>query len=425
MKKQEIDELLEAGIIDSQKAKEIEAFFKDKKDEEPNRIFLLFGLLGALLVGLGLIAIVASNWDEFSKVTKSTFAFIPLLIAHSLCIYTLLKKFDSRTWKESCSSLLIFALGAGIILLSEIYQLKVNAEYYMLAWIVLSIPIVYIFESSMASLLCYIGIGIFTVEVNHRQISLDEFYYLFLMASLFPFYFKLIKEKPNGNFTNAHHLLVPIVLLICLFAHINKYEGTMPLIIIIFACLALMNARSAIFRGSHASKNRTLEFIGSLGLIGGVFFYSFYEFWKSSRLYTRSENHFFESPSFIILTSVFLIVLALLFYHKKKKTDLTILAFTFIPSFCAFFLGLLSPLLATIAFNIIGVLIGLCFIKDGSDKNHLGLLNAGLAILTGIIIFRFLDIDINFAWKGLVFILLGLGFFLTNYYLLKNRKLNE
>jgi hypothetical protein len=45
-----------------------------------------------------------------------------------------------------------------------------------------------------------------------------------------------------------------------------------------------------------------------------------------------------------------------------------------------------------------------------------------LLIITALIACRFFDTDFSFVVRGLVFIGVGVGFFATNYYMIKKRK---
>ncbi|HAC15860.1 MAG TPA: DUF2157 domain-containing protein, partial [Bacteroidetes bacterium] len=61
-------------------------------------------------------------------------------------------------------------------------------------------------------------------------------------------------------------------------------------------------------------------------------------------------------------------------------------------------------------------------IREGGLKNHLGIMNYGLLIITMLVISRFFDADINFVIRGILFILVGIGFFVANYWMVKQRK---
>jgi uncharacterized membrane protein len=60
----ELDELTKAQVISPESAENIRNYYKSKQEQSGNRLFIVFGILGAILVGLGLILIIAHNWDD-------------------------------------------------------------------------------------------------------------------------------------------------------------------------------------------------------------------------------------------------------------------------------------------------------------------------------------------------------------------------
>ena len=96
----DLQELESAGVISKDTSTRIESYYKNKKDPSTNKLFVVFGILGAILVGLGTILIIAHNWDELSRGLKTGAAFLPLLVGQALCSFTLLKKHQNIAWKE-------------------------------------------------------------------------------------------------------------------------------------------------------------------------------------------------------------------------------------------------------------------------------------------------------------------------------------
>ena len=422
MDKRQIQKLVDAGIIDASKGEEIERFFQLEEGKKPNRLFVIFAIIGALLVGLGLIAIVASNWEHFSKNLKTVFAFLPLITAQGLCFFTLLKQSNSRTWREGNAILLLFALGAGIVLLSEMYHHTPSPKEYLFVWILLSIPIVYLMQASMASLLCYLGIAFFSTEFSNAPLGLESYFFILFFIALIPFYYQLIKKSPNGNFTTFHHIVFPISLLFCLANLIDQHHGVLALLIILLSSIAIMGSHFSIFKSTDRTQNKSLKLLGSFGLTASIFFYTFYDFWRNRRFFDHGQMDFYQSHAFIILI-IFTIIATITFVMlRKKNISVSPLIYIFPVAIISFFIGIYLPVVGVVLFNVLAILIGLHFIKEGNAKNHLLSLNIGMLIFALVIGFRFMDIDMNVAWKGLVFIFLGIGFFLTNFYMLRKRK---
>jgi hypothetical protein len=55
-------------------------------------------------------------------------------------------------------------------------------------------------------------------------------------------------------------------------------------------------------------------------------------------------------------------------------------------------------------------------------RSHgLGVMNAGMTILSALILCRFFDADIGFVARGVAFIVIGAGFLLANLMMLRKR----
>jgi uncharacterized membrane protein len=154
----DLTELVQAGVIDQLTADKISNYYATKTTSPQSKMVIVFGILGSLLVSLGIILILAHNWDDLTRTTKSIFAFIPLVIGQGLCAFSLWKKRDSTAWREASAVFLYFAIGACISLISQIYNIPGNLTSFLLTWLLLGLPLVYLLNSSSASLLYIIGI---------------------------------------------------------------------------------------------------------------------------------------------------------------------------------------------------------------------------------------------------------------------------
>ncbi len=76
----EIPILVQEGVISEEVAKKIQDYYESKESSSISRLYLVFGILGALSVGLGIILIIAHNWDELSRSSKTIFSFFSSII---------------------------------------------------------------------------------------------------------------------------------------------------------------------------------------------------------------------------------------------------------------------------------------------------------------------------------------------------------
>jgi len=60
-------------------------------------------------------------------------------------------------------------------------------------------------------------------------------------------------------------------------------------------------------------------------------------------------------------------------------------------------------------------------LRLGIRKNDLGLINTAMFMMAALIVARFFDREIEFVLKGIVFILIGIGFLVTNFVMLRRK----
>ena len=416
----QLTELVEAGILSSEKATEIQQFYKKESDSSQNRLFVVFGVLGAILVGLGIILILAHNWDELSRATKTAIAFIPLLLGQGFCGYALLKKTDSPAWKESAAAFLFFAVGACISLISQIYNIPGKLSSFILTWMLLCLPLVYIMRSSIVSLMYLIGITYYACETGYWSYpSTEPYIYWLLLLLVLPHYYYLYKNRPNSNFMVFHNWFIPLSVIIVLGTLACNSEGLMFVAYISLFGLLYLIGYLPFFKNKRRISNG-YSILGSLGTVGLLLFLSFKWFWEDMDI----GNISILSQEFYVATIISAAALALFFWKIKniptnKIMPMETIFILFIFIFC---IGLFSPIAATVLANILVFALGVMTIRQGADENHLGILNYGLLIITALVICRFFDTNISFVARGILFLLIGFGFFFVNYWMLKKRK---
>ena len=152
------------------------------------------------MVGLGIILIMAHNWDEFTRPLKTIFAFLPLVLGQLFAGYSILKK-KSTTWKEASGTFLFFAVGSSIALVSQIYNIPGDLSSYILTWIVLCLPLVYLLKSNAVAILHIVFSTFYACNLGYGYEAIGEtpWLYLLLIAFLLPHYLQLLKHRPYSN----------------------------------------------------------------------------------------------------------------------------------------------------------------------------------------------------------------------------------
>jgi len=74
---------------------------------------------------------------------------------------------------------------------------------------------------------------------------------------------------------------------------------------------------------------------------------------------------------------------------------------------------------SAVMFNLYLFALGVGTLVIGMRGRRLGTVNAGMVVLSAVILCRFFDADFSFLAKGIAFIVVGIGFLATNLVLLR------
>lgn len=422
----DIPELVKADVISQETADRIRDFYRKQGEQSTNRLFIVFGILGAILVGLGIILIIAHNWDELSRTTKTLLAFLPLLVGQVICGFVLLKKQDSVAWRESGTSFLFFSVGASISLVSQIYNIPGNLSSFLLTWMLLCLPLIYVMKSSIASLLYLIGITYYACETSYWTYpSSESYFYWILLLTIIPHYYLLYKKKPESNFMIFHNWLIPLSVIITLGTVAKRTDELMFIAYFsLFGLICLIGDLD--FFTKQSPRNSGYKVLGFLGTIVLLLTLSFDWLWEDLRGEDFLFSEVITSPEFFASAIISLFAVGLLVLQLKNKSlnDIKPITPVFILFIITFIIGLSSPL-SVVLTNVLVFTIGVLTIRDGVKLENLGVLNYGLLIITALVLCRFFDTDLSFVIRGGLFVSVGIGFFATNYWMLKKRKSND
>ncbi len=293
-------------------------------------------------------------------------------------------------------------------------------------WMLLCLPLIYLMKSSITSLLYIIGITYFACETGYwSYLSSESYTYWILLILVLPHYYLLLKKRPESNFTIFHNFFIPISIVITMGTVANTMGELMY--IAYFSLFGLFYQIGSLKQfKNHKLSNNSYFIIGSLGTIVLLLALSFDWFWKDLRYTNFQLSEIIVSPEFYLATFLTLLAGTLQYrkHYLRNLAGIKPISVVFVVFIVTFFIGLTSPVAAVII-NILVLALGILTIIDGAKQDHLGILNFGLLIVTALVVCRFFDTDLSFVIRGLLFIAVGFGFFMTNYWMLKKRKSHE
>jgi hypothetical protein len=419
----ELDELVANGIITPEVAENIRGYYK--KENKPGGgvtlAVIAFGIIGALLVGMGIVLIIAHNWDTLSTSVKLFLGFLPLFAAQAIAGFIVFKQFKSQAWREATGVVLTFGVATAIAIVSQVYNLHGDFGNFLLLWSVLTLPIMYVLQSRISSLLFWMIITWHATEVGFglfRDNSMPVYYWA-LAAVAVPFYINLIRKTPDANSVSFHNWVIGISLTIVLALGDYPYgeDLLIPAYVTLFSIFMLIG-QLPYFANRRLINNAWL-IGGSAGTIGMLLFLTFV--WNDG---VNQPKEYWLSVPMAIWVTLFIIASILLYIVGTKVGFRNVLSksYTFIIFLLLFLIGLYQPLISRALTNILLLALGIYTIREGAAADKLWKMNYGLLILSVLIACRFFDTDMSFVLRGLLFVAIGVGFFAMNFYMIRKRK---
>ena len=98
--------LVAAGILTDDLAQRLHAHYAAQRVESRLPLaFVLLAALGSVLIGLGVILILAYNWEALSRPVRTAIAFLPLLACQAMAAFVLARRMQSPAWREAAGTL--------------------------------------------------------------------------------------------------------------------------------------------------------------------------------------------------------------------------------------------------------------------------------------------------------------------------------
>lgn len=418
-----LPELIAAGVIDVTTAERIRAHYDQQDGNAPNRLFVVFGILGGLLVGLGIVLILAHNWDDLDRTAKVAIGLLPLIIGQLVTGWIVFKGKEDRAWREGTAAFLFCAIGVSIAIVSQAYNLEGDLADFLLTWTLLAVPAIFVLRSAAAAMLCVGSITWHACQLSYFTFlgSHTAPMYWVVIALILPYYyFAFIKPLRKDNFYIALSWMLVLSLTICLA---TVAENTGRLFLIAYAAmfsLFIVAGESALLKTGRVLSNSYLV-AGSLGVIVILLTASFVDFWEWR---TVPDDFRYSILGLVVIVVLSMLATAVLVWQFRSMGGASLnpksLAFLFL--ILIYSIGVQVPAIGALLVNASVFVIAVATIRSGARQNHLGILNYGLLIITALILCRFFDTDLSFVIRGLLFIAVGAGFFAANYYLIKQRK---
>ena len=394
---------------------------------------MVVGAVGALLIGTGLIAVLAYNWDDFPRWVRLVLALGPLAVTQAVSWWVLQKDETAKPWQREAVALVqTLAVGAALALVSQIYNLPGKWTDLVFWWCVVSVPLAWVLRSQAVAIAYLIGIALWTVtQASERANYLGaigiadvRLWFPVLLAGILPLWpGPELRDRPAPG----SRLVLAASTLIGLLA-VAAYATVRPAHMFPsfsgFPWLGMLSAAAVLLfpldRGGIAEplsrKPQVLLGGGALVVMALIF-----TFEDPARDLVKGVG--FALPlGWCWLLLLVVAGFAILAFRQGRFAVLAVAALALVPVVAAplsaddtsgwpvaitYSLVLLATAIALIALEFLG--------RQGAAR-------IGAALIALLVILRMADADVSLLVKGLAFIVIGSGFLAFNTYITRRRR---
>ena len=422
----ELPKLIQGGILSEETAARLREHYGPPGAMSTRRLaVVLCSVLGAMLVGSGIILLLGHNWEDFGRPLRTLLSFLPMLLGQGLVAWTLLRKEDSMAWREASSSFLALSIGASIALVGQTYHIPGNLANFLFTWVLLGLPLVYLHRSTMVLVLYLIGAVSWTVTAEYQGIP-AVWYWLFLGA-VFPAIAQLQKHHQSKPRTALVLWTLSLTLCVGLGFVLEKVLPGLWIVAYaaLFTCFYLLG-REKLFA---KTPTQPLRVVGRAGTVVLTLMLTYDDWWRhiGFSYYRGNDTRYLEwvgVQDYVLVLGLLgaVVVLALGAVRSKEPMALFWAAPPVIATLCygAVSLGY-SRELPVMVFNGYLLSLGVALFYRGVRDGRLGLTNGGMGVLAILFTARFFDGDLSMLMRGMAFIVMGAGFLTANLFLSRKR----
>ncbi len=282
--------LAEGKITKEQAAMMIEENTIARKEKSSNKFLSTVSVIGANFLGIGIIWIVAANWDGIPDLLK---ILLLLLLTGGMIYLGYEIGFNRKNFPKTGHSLVLsgaLSFGASIFLIAQIYNVSANSSFLIFIWLLGILPMVYIFQSALIAFLSCIIFCIWFNSIvfegfnnfNPVKVSFIVFFYqtfgllLFAIGSLHYFLKDFVKVARAYRIIGIYLTLAILFILTFMFSYtglkeigdeLNNHQLVYSIIYVIGVSLLAINFK---YNPSQSTSN-VLENGIALAVLSAIF----------------------------------------------------------------------------------------------------------------------------------------------------------
>ncbi len=415
----ELPALERAGVIDAHTAQRLRAHYASRPAGAVWTRWL-FPVLGALLIGLGILLLVAHNWDGLARSLRVLLAFTPLALGQLACVFVLRRHAASAGARDAAAVLTALGFAAALALVGQIFHFPGDLEAYLLSCALAALPLVYLMRSAAVAVLyaaALLGWSAAVASLQRHPLAVVGWYTLLLPFLL------LMPAAWRGPWRGGLMLsaLVPLF-----FVAVMLSFPSVPRLGVLWATafgavLVWLQRRDAASAGTGGDDAGVAVGIavpawGYAGVAIASLIGTVPEIWRGWFWYLGPVD---AVEAWVVVAAMLVAVFAAAWWALRHR-DILLLTMC-APAWVMAAVALIDTrdiaVGLSLVFNLLTLAIGLLTVRDGVAVRRLDRVNAGMLVLLALVALRFFDNDWSFTIRGVAFVVVGSGFLLTHAWL--------
>lgn len=411
--KSQIPILIDKKIISSDTAQNILKHYDIEQEENDDKFNRIVTFIGVIFIGLGLLLVLAYNWDNLTRASRLSIAVGLLFISQIAMFLGIVYNKLTNTYKESLAAFQSLMIGASISLVGQNYEIALHLDTVLLIWMFLILPLAYLTRTVSPAILYSILNMIWLIDNFSTPQAISVWLFIILLIPIYRHFDKnmIISSPPLA-------WLIVINSLAAFILTFEKYFSDLMM-----QCLTLFFCFLFVI-GSHlevktAVSRRPLTTIGVFGLITSCYSLIFSICWQNV-----PQN--FTNPVWSII--LILSILSLGFSYKLFQvssnllTKLLLASPIIIITACLLAVFTMQEIYSVSLASIYLLAIGLLLMEKGFRQANSALLNMGMLLVSFLVTAKFFDSTISFWNRGIAFIIIGFIFILINFQMIRQKK---
>jgi uncharacterized membrane protein len=423
----ELPDLVTQEVISTQSAQRLREHYGEPGARQGTRLIIAaFGVLGAVLVGSGIILLLAHNWESLSRPLRAGLSFAPLAIGQGVAAWVIARRKRSAAWREGSGAFLWLAVGSSIALVAQTYHIYGDLERFLLTWALLGLLIAYFLDAILPALFTLASLAWWqALTVSHGGEGL-----LFwpLAAALAPHFWNVARRDRYGLRASLSLWAIPICLAVATASGLHRSAPEVLAAASGSFLASLYLAGALWFDEAPTTWQRPLRNLAALGFAGLALLLSYRWSWEEL-LHGSGEALASESVGSLGVVILWIAAwLALVVTHlRAHRRD--VLPIGALPLAIAAGIAVANAgggaTASAVLFNLYVLTVGVITVRSGAARRRLGELNGGMILIGALILSRFFDSDVGFIARGVAFIAVGTAFLAVNVRMLRRSQRSQ